>query len=211
MQKTRRTVISGKLQNLYNQIAEFRISILFQYFMNILAKFNTFSRSWKQISKSNTFNTAWKPCLQDRKMTLAFFDCVVYAPKRFGMQETACARKALSFVLFTVFFDPFLPPIIFGSAAHLQQTWHSVYLINLGVPHQLFYRILWVVAVPAKYLHSIGGAFVGDVGAEGLSIKPRHVNQTKARQSGVQSGFWKPGLLTERPAKELFMWRKEGS
>jgi len=32
----------------------FRISILFQYLMYILAKFNTFSRSWKPILKLNT-------------------------------------------------------------------------------------------------------------------------------------------------------------
>ena len=36
-------------------MAEFRISILFQYFMYILAEFNTFSRSWKPISQFNTF------------------------------------------------------------------------------------------------------------------------------------------------------------
>ena len=34
----------------------FRISILFQYLMYILAKFNTFSRSWKTILKFNTFS-----------------------------------------------------------------------------------------------------------------------------------------------------------
>jgi len=37
-------------------MAEFRISILFQYFMNLLAWFNTFSRSWKPLSKFNTFS-----------------------------------------------------------------------------------------------------------------------------------------------------------
>ena len=44
-------------------MVEFRNSILFQYFMYILAKFNTFSRSWKQVSQFDTFNTAWKSCL----------------------------------------------------------------------------------------------------------------------------------------------------
>jgi len=39
-------------------MAEFRISMLFRYFMYILAKFNTFPRSWKPISQFNTFNTA---------------------------------------------------------------------------------------------------------------------------------------------------------
>jgi len=38
-----RTVTSGKEQNLNKQMAEFRISMLFQYFMHILAKFNAFS------------------------------------------------------------------------------------------------------------------------------------------------------------------------
>jgi len=56
------TVISGGEQNLNKQIVEIRISIFFQYFMNILAKFNTFSRSSKPISQFNTFNTAWEPC-----------------------------------------------------------------------------------------------------------------------------------------------------
>jgi len=51
-----RTVISGKEQNLNKQMAEFRISVLFQCFMNLLAWFNTFSRSWKPISKFNTFS-----------------------------------------------------------------------------------------------------------------------------------------------------------
>jgi len=40
-----RTVISGEEQNLSKQMVEFRISILFQYFMNILVIFTTFSRS----------------------------------------------------------------------------------------------------------------------------------------------------------------------
>ena len=40
-----RTVISAEEQNLNKQMIEFRISTLFQYFMKILAKFNTFSRS----------------------------------------------------------------------------------------------------------------------------------------------------------------------
>ena len=54
-----KTVINGEEQNLKKQMAEFGISVLFQYFMYILAKFNTFSRSWKAISQFNTFNTAW--------------------------------------------------------------------------------------------------------------------------------------------------------
>jgi len=40
----RRTVISSEEQNLNKQILEYSISIVFQYFMNILAKVNTFSR-----------------------------------------------------------------------------------------------------------------------------------------------------------------------
>ena len=40
-----KTVISGKELNLNKQMVQFRISILFQYFMYVLAKFNTFSRS----------------------------------------------------------------------------------------------------------------------------------------------------------------------
>jgi len=40
-----KTVISGKEQNLDKPKAEFGISILFQYFMYILANFNTSSRS----------------------------------------------------------------------------------------------------------------------------------------------------------------------
>ena len=51
-----KTVISGKEQNLNKQMAEFGISILFQYFMYILDKFNTFSRSWKPIAQFNTFS-----------------------------------------------------------------------------------------------------------------------------------------------------------
>jgi len=38
-------VISSKEQNLKKQIVEFSISILFQNFMYILTKFNTFLRS----------------------------------------------------------------------------------------------------------------------------------------------------------------------
>jgi len=45
------------------QMAVFRISIHFQYFTYIFAKFNTFSRSSKPISQFNTFKTAWEPCL----------------------------------------------------------------------------------------------------------------------------------------------------
>ena len=40
-----KTVISAKEQNLNNQMPKFGISILFQCFMYILAKLNTFSRS----------------------------------------------------------------------------------------------------------------------------------------------------------------------
>ena len=67
-----RTVISSKEQNLNKQMAEFRISILFQYSMYILAKFNIFSWSWKLISKLNTFNTAWELC--DTFTTAAYWN-----------------------------------------------------------------------------------------------------------------------------------------
>jgi len=40
-----KTVISGVEQNLNKHMDEFGISILFQYFLNILAEFNAFSRS----------------------------------------------------------------------------------------------------------------------------------------------------------------------
>jgi len=67
-----RTVISSEEQNLNKQLAEFRISILFQYFMNTLATFNTFSRSWKPIQYFfNTFNTAWEPCRRNPWQPLA--------------------------------------------------------------------------------------------------------------------------------------------
>jgi len=56
--------LATKEQNLNKQPAEFGISILFQYFMYILAKFNTFSRSWKPILQFNTFNTSSEPWLQ---------------------------------------------------------------------------------------------------------------------------------------------------
>jgi len=39
------TVISGKEQNLNKQMAEFGITIFFQYCMYILTKFNALSRS----------------------------------------------------------------------------------------------------------------------------------------------------------------------
>jgi len=52
-----KTVISGKKQILNNKWLNFRISIPFQYFMYILAKFNTFSRSWKPISQFSAFHT----------------------------------------------------------------------------------------------------------------------------------------------------------
>ena len=57
-----RTVVSGEEQNLNKQMAEFRIAILFQYFMYLLAKLNTFSRSWKAISQ---FSTAWEPWINN--------------------------------------------------------------------------------------------------------------------------------------------------
>jgi len=47
--------ISGKEQNLNKQMTEFGISILFEYFMYILAKCHTFSRSCKPILQFNTF------------------------------------------------------------------------------------------------------------------------------------------------------------
>jgi len=40
-----RIAISSKEQNLDKQMVEFGISMLFQYFMYILEKLNTFSRS----------------------------------------------------------------------------------------------------------------------------------------------------------------------
>jgi len=48
MQKTSAkppSLISGKEQNLNKQMVEFRIYKLFQYFMYIFAKLDTFSRS----------------------------------------------------------------------------------------------------------------------------------------------------------------------
>ena len=60
-----KTAISGEEQNLYKQMAEFRISILFQYFIYILAKFNTL-RLWNPISHLSTFS------IQYRVGTLSF-------------------------------------------------------------------------------------------------------------------------------------------
>jgi len=51
-----KTIISGEEQNLNKQMVEFRISILFQYFVYILARFNTISKSWKPILQFNTFS-----------------------------------------------------------------------------------------------------------------------------------------------------------
>ena len=54
-----------KMQNSNKRIAKFEISILFHYCMCILAKFSTFSRSWKRFWKSmlfHTFKTACEPC-----------------------------------------------------------------------------------------------------------------------------------------------------
>lgn len=45
----------------------------------------------------------------------------------------------------------------------------NVYLVDLGVPHQLFYRIFAVEAVASKYLNGVGGHLIGDVSGEGLS------------------------------------------
>jgi len=41
-----KTVINRKEQNLNKQMTEFGIYLLFQYFMYILVKLNTFPRSW---------------------------------------------------------------------------------------------------------------------------------------------------------------------
>ena len=51
----------------------FRISILFQYLMHILVKFNTFSRSWKPILKFDTFSILpipWEPAWLGRYKTI---------------------------------------------------------------------------------------------------------------------------------------------
>jgi len=47
-----------------NKWLNFGISILFQYFMNSLVKFNAFSRPWTPILQFNTFNTVWEPWWQ---------------------------------------------------------------------------------------------------------------------------------------------------
>jgi len=52
-----KAVISDEEQNMNKQMSKCGISILFQYFLYILAKFNT-SRSGIPISQFNTFNTA---------------------------------------------------------------------------------------------------------------------------------------------------------
>jgi len=71
-----RTVISGKELNLNKQIAEFRFSILCQYFTQIFAKFN--SRSWKQISQFNIFNTAWETGLTQKPATSKAFQKILW-------------------------------------------------------------------------------------------------------------------------------------
>jgi len=62
-----RTVISGNKQNLNKQTAEFRISILFQYFVRF-GQMQYFSKVLKTDFKIqyifNTFNTAWEPWTQ---------------------------------------------------------------------------------------------------------------------------------------------------
>jgi len=58
-----RTLISSKEKKVKKQTAEFlEFPYFLQYFIYILVKFNTFSRSWKPISQFNTFNTVWEPC-----------------------------------------------------------------------------------------------------------------------------------------------------
>ena len=52
-----KTAISGEEQNLYKQMAEFRISILFQYFIHILAKFNTFKVLKPDFTSQYFFNS----------------------------------------------------------------------------------------------------------------------------------------------------------
>jgi len=42
-----KTVISSKEQNLNKQMVEFGISIFFQYFLYILAKFNNINDAWE--------------------------------------------------------------------------------------------------------------------------------------------------------------------
>ena len=75
------------------KIAEFRISVLFQYFMYILAKFNTFSRSWNPISRFNTFSTAWESWLKLFRKRMAWLektDCVrkfFFTGKEFGARK----------------------------------------------------------------------------------------------------------------------------
>jgi len=52
-QKTSAKLSSAVNKKIYEQNAEFGISILFQYFVYIFTKFNIFSRSWKLIFKFN--------------------------------------------------------------------------------------------------------------------------------------------------------------
>jgi len=54
-------VISDQEQNLNKHKTECGISILFQYLMCILVKFNTFSRSWKPITQFKTFSILLMP------------------------------------------------------------------------------------------------------------------------------------------------------
>jgi len=47
--------LSAADKNANKQLVKFGISMPFQYFMYILGKLNTFSRSWKPISQFTTF------------------------------------------------------------------------------------------------------------------------------------------------------------
>jgi len=60
-----------------------RTSTLLQYF--ILAKFNTFWRSWKPISESNTLNTTWELCTiytDNKKMQYGLYNVPMEALDR---------------------------------------------------------------------------------------------------------------------------------
>ena len=66
-----KTVIRGKEQNLNIQTGDFGISMLLQYFGCILAKPNTFSRSWKPIPQLNISTPRWNPVLSTSPLSCA--------------------------------------------------------------------------------------------------------------------------------------------
>jgi len=124
-----------KEQNLYKEMVEFRISILFQYSTYIFAKFNTFPRPWKRISQFSTFLILSMRRGNPPFKRFFFFQINTRCSLSMHHKPVPCCKHVLYFPLCSPIFYFILLPFAIVHRARCQLPPRPSRLALLLIPH----------------------------------------------------------------------------